>query len=30
MKGVFGIETAKWEAALKVELDRLAGELPRD
>jgi hypothetical protein len=27
---VFGIETAKWEAALEVELDRLAGELQRD
>jgi dTDP-4-dehydrorhamnose reductase len=30
LKRVFGIETAKWEAALEVELDRLAGELQRD
>jgi dTDP-4-dehydrorhamnose reductase len=30
LKRVFGIETARWDAALEVELDRLAAELQRD
>jgi hypothetical protein len=30
LKRVLGIETARWEAALEVELDRLAAELQRD